>query len=150
MSKELKNTQEVSSRKMLLPYFIYLIIGCLLLQTFISFNDHEISLASNILLALVALSSALFIIPNKTKLNKIRFGYLVLSLGTFVIVNGSYHLHAYYLAVIKSPALVGGADYLPINNYWFGLIFGMPGFWALGLIVHIIASVALRGFEERR
>lgn len=140
MSKELKNTQEVSSRKMLLPYFIYLIIGCLLLQTFISFNDHEISLASNILLALVALSSALFIIPNKTKLNKIRFGYLVLSLGTFVIVNGSYHLHAYYLAVIKSPALVG----------WFGLIFGMPGFWALGLIVHIIASVALRGFEERR
>jgi len=43
----------------------------------------------------------------------------------------------------------GDANF-PIDDQWFGVLFGMFVIWGLGLLIHLAASIGSRGFEDLR
>jgi hypothetical protein len=35
-----------------------------------------------------------------------------------------------------------------LSEGWFGVLFGMFVIWGIGLLIHMIASIAQKGYEE--
>jgi len=132
--------ERLDINKILLPYMGILAAMCIALQIIIAVRGSKIDLVAGLLTVVVALYYAYFQVVNKFKLNKIRFGMLVSHVIGFVIINLSFHIHAGYL-------LISGQREV-ISEYWYGVLFAMFIFWGLGFLVHLTASVALRGYEE--
>lgn len=145
MSKSIEQAQE--AKRSLLQHTAVLLVSCTLLQIFIAIRGNHIDLVSQLLLACVALYYAWYHITAKNLLCRVRFGRLVAHLTGFLIVNLSYHAHAFILYVSNNPAIRGTADF-SIDSGWFGVLFGMTTFWGIGLLIHTIASIANRGYEE--
>ena len=145
MSKSIHQAQ--AAKRSLLQHVIVLLVSCTLLQVVIAVRGNHIDLVSQLLLACVALYYTWYHITAKDLLSKVRFGRLVAHLCGFLIVNLSYHAHAFILYVSNNPAIRGTADF-SIDSGWFGILFGMTTFWGIGLLIHMIASIANRGFEE--
>lgn len=140
---------DLNITKLLLPHIGILIALCLMLQLFVAVRGNEIDLAANIGLGVVALYYAYFhgLSQKGKSLKKVRFGRLVAHLSGFLIVNLSFHIHAFILYATNNPVM-SGSDGLLMNSGWFGVIYGMTCFWGLGLLIHLIASVGARGYEE--
>ena len=136
----------INARLLLLPYVLGLAAACALLQLFIVINGNRIGLGAQLLTGVVAIYYATYLILRRHELGKVRFARLVAHAATYAIVNGSFQLHAAILAIAGSDVLRGD-DYLPIDEGWFGPTLAMAGFWAVGLTIHSIASIAQRGFE---
>jgi hypothetical protein len=113
---------------------------CLLVQALIAVRGSQIDLIAGLLLLTVAAYYSYFLFSTRTALRRIRFGQLVAHAAGFVIVNISYHIHAGLLL------LLGKRDLLDEN--WAGVLIGMFVFWGIGLLVHLVASVAMRGYEN--
>lgn len=145
MTKSIDQAQKAS--KSLLAHTGIMFVSCAVLQITIALRGNKIDLISQLLLVGVALYYAWYHIVSKDQLSKLRFGRLVAHLVGFLIVNLSYHAHAFILFVTDNPA-IKGTDSFPINSGWFGVLFGMMTFWGLGLLIHTIASISNRGFEE--
>ena len=124
-----------------------MLVSCVLLQIFISVRGNHLDLVSQLLLACIALYYAWYHYASRAKLRRLRFGRLVAHVVGFLIVNLSYHVHAYILLATNNPA-IQGTDKFAIDPTWFGALFGMTTFWGLGLLFHLIASISYRGFEE--
>jgi hypothetical protein len=86
-------------------------------------------------------------LTSKKLLSRVRYGLLVAHVTSFLIVNVPFHLYAFIL-FMSNNAAIRGNDNFAISPDWYGVLFGMTTFWAIGLLVHTIASVANRGFEE--
>lgn len=84
---------------------------------------------------------------SKKILSRVRYGLLVAHVTSFLIVNLPFHLYAFILFMSNNPAIRGNENFALAPD-WYGVIFGMTTFWGFGLLVHLIASVANRGFEE--
>jgi membrane protein CcdC involved in cytochrome C biogenesis len=141
--------KELNVTKILLPHILILVGSCVALQIFIAVRGSEIDVAAYLGLSFVALYYAYFhSFSQKGKdLKRIRFGRLVAHLCGFLIVNLSFHIHAYMLYVSNNPVMAS-TDGLLMNEQWFGVIYGMMSFWGIGLLIHLIASVGARGYEE--
>ncbi len=145
MSKSIEQAQE--AKRSLLQHVIVMLVSCTLLQVVIVVRGNHIDLVSQLLLGCVALYYAWYHITAKDLLSRVRFGRLAAHLTGFLIVNLSYHAHAFILYVSNNPAIRGTQDF-SIDSGWFGVLFGMTTFWGIGLLIHMIASIANRGFEE--
>jgi hypothetical protein len=145
MNKPIEQAQEAKSS--LLQHTAVMLISCTLLQVVIAVRGNHIDLVSQLLLVCVALYYLWYHASAKNLLSKVRFGRLVAHLIGFLAVNISYHLHAFFLFIAVNPAIKGTGDF-PIDPGWFGVLFGMTTFWGIGLLIHMIASIANRGFEE--
>lgn len=132
--------EDLKVNKILLPYLGVLAVMCVVLQIIIAMRGHAMDLTAGVLTAIVAIYYAYSQITNRKKLNKIRFGRLIHHVIAFVIVNLSFHVHAGYLLVTGQQDL--------ITPDWFGVLFAMFIFWGLGFLIHLTASVAMRGYEE--
>lgn len=99
------------------------------------------------LFTLVFLYYVYYHITSKNLLAKIRYGRFVAHVVSYLIINISFHLHAFILFAQNSPA-IRGDQYFALSSDWFGVLFGMSTFWGIGLLIHMIASIANRGFEE--
>ncbi len=132
--------EELNVNKILLPYIGVIAGMCAALQLIIAVRGHEIDLLAGLLTAVVAMYYAYSHITSSSRLNKIRFGRLVHHTIAFVIVNISFHIHAGYLLVSGQKGL--------IQEDWYGVLFAMFIFWGLGFLMHMVASVAHRGYEE--
>lgn len=119
----------------------------IVLQIAIAYRGNKIDLISELLLVIVALYYVWYHYTSKNQLTQLRFGRLVAHVIGFLIVNLSYHIHAFILFITNNPAIRGN-DEFTINQGWFGVLFGMFVFWGIGLLIHLVASVANRGFEE--
>jgi hypothetical protein len=86
-------------------------------------------------------------VTSKKVLSRVRYGLLVAHLASFLIVNIPFHLYAFILFISNNSAIRGNENFA-ISPDWYGVLFGMTTFWGLGLLVHLVASVANRGFEE--
>lgn len=139
--------QVQNCKRSLLWHFAIMFIGCVLVQIVIVIRGSKIDLLSTALLGVVAIYYFWYQFASHGQLSRLRFGRLVAHVVGFLIVNLSYHLHAFILFVTNSPA-IKGSDELAIDPRWFGVLFGMMTFWGLGLLIHLIASIANRGFEE--
>lgn len=145
MSKSIDQAQ--AAKKSLLQHTFVMLVSCVILQIVIALRGNHIDLVSQMLLVAVALYYAWYHITAKDLLSRVRFGRLVAHLIGFLIVNLSYHAHAFVLFVTNNPAIRGTKDFA-IDSGWFGVLFGMTTFWGIGLLIHMIASIANRGFEE--
>lgn len=139
--------EAVAAKRSLLTFIGVLGLLCSALQIFIALRGSHIDTPSTLLLGATAVYYFWYQSAKSSLLCKIRYGKLVAHLAGFLIVNLSYHVHAFVLMVTDNAAIVGH-DYLPINADWFGVLFGMTTFWGVGLFIHLIASVANRGFED--
>lgn len=131
---------ELNINRILLPHLGILAGLCLLVQVLTAVRGSEIDLIAGLLLLAVAVYYFYFQYSARTALRQVRFGQLVAHAAGLVIVNLSYHLHAGLLLVL------GKRDLLDEN--WAGLLIGMFVFWGLGFLVHLVASVAMRGYES--
>jgi len=145
MSKSIDQAQE--AKRSLLRYTGIMLVSCIVLQIIIALRDNRIDLVSQLLLVGIAVYYAWYNITAKDLLCRVRFGRLVAHFIGFLIVNLSYHAHAFILYASNNPAIRGTQD-LGIDSAWFGVLFGMTTFWGIGLLIHTIASIANRGFEE--
>lgn len=139
------------ARKMMLTYTGVLLALNILVQLIIVMRDNKIDVVSTLVLGVVYVYYLYFsyLNPNtKNTLNQLRFGRLIAHVVTFVIVNVSYHLHAFILIIANSDSIRGNKDFL-MDPGWFGPLFGMLTFWGIGLLMHIIGSIISRGFEYK-
>lgn len=136
-----------AAKKSLLQHAAIMTVAVIALQLFIYAHGSVIDGSANLGLVVIALYYAWYHYSSRDLLARVRFGRLVAHLVGFIIVNVSYHLHAFILYVTNNPAIRGDKDF-SINQGWFGVLFGMTTFWGIGLLIHMIASIANRGFEE--
>lgn len=134
-------------KQSLLKYTGLMILFSTLLQIVIALRGNHIDFVSQLLLAVIAVYYFWYHYTTKDQLSKLRFGRLVAHLVGFLVVNLSYHIHAFVLFVTSNPA-IKGTDGFSIDPSWFGVLFGMFSFWGIGLLIHLVASIANRGFEE--
>lgn len=137
----------MNARKLLLPLALGVAGLCLAVQLVITARGDEIDLVAYLLLGVVALYYLGFLILRHDELDQVRFARLVAHAVAYVVVNGSFQIHAAILAMANSDALRAD-DHLPIDGGWFGITFAMAGFWAIGFTIHAIASISHRGFEN--
>ncbi len=131
---------ELSINRILLPYLGILSGMCLLVQVLTAVRGSEIDLVAGLLLSTVAVYYFYFQYSARNALRRIRFGQFVSHAAGFLIVNISYHMHAGLLLLLGKRSL--------IDENWAGLLIGMFVFWGIGLLVHLVASVAMKGYED--
>lgn len=134
-------------KKSLLQYTAVVVVLSALLQIFIAIRGNHIDFLSQLFLAIIAVYYFWYHYTTKNQLSKLRFGRLVAHLIGFLVINLSYHIHAMILFVTDSSAIKGTGEF-SIDSAWFGVLFGMFCFWGIGLFIHLVASIANRGFEE--
>lgn len=136
----------LNSSSVLLPYYLGIIAGLVVIHAVIAFSGSAITVLSALLLAALALAAGIYLWMRRHDIARIRFGSLVAHVALFVPVVASYSLHA---AVIGMRDPAGAADTL-LGSPWFGAVFLTTGLWGLGLMLHLVASIAQRGWEDRR
>ncbi len=141
----IKDVQE--AKNSLLKYFAIMFVLCTLLQIIIAIRGNRIDVVSQLLLGAVALYYVYYNYSSRNLLIRLRFGRLVSHLIGFLVVNVSFHLHAFILFDSNNSAINGDGNFA-IDPSWFGVLFGMLIFWGIGLLAHLGASIAKRGFEE--
>ena len=131
---------ELNIKRILLPHLGLLAGLCALMQVLIAVRGSRVDLIAFLLLAGVAIYYFYFQYSAGAALRQVRFGQLVAHAAGLVIVNLSFHLHAGLLLVLDKRDL--------LDESWAGLLFGMFVFWGIGFLVHLVASVAMRGYES--
>ena len=134
-------------KKSLLTYTAVMITLSTLLQIIIAIRGNHIDLLSQALLVGIAVYYFWYQSATKSQLTKLRFGRLIAHLIGFLVINLSYHIHALILFITDSPAIKGNGEF-SMDAAWFGVLFGMFCGWGVGLLFHLIASIANRGYEE--
>ena len=142
-------TTQLDTRRVILPYLATMTVLNVVLQVGIVIAGNKIGVTALVLTAAVAVVYALYHWQRRTALSQIRFGRLVAHLCGFITVNLGFHIHAAVLIVTNNAAIRGDADF-PIDDQWFGVLFGMFVIWGLGLLIHLAASIGSRGFEDLR
>jgi len=133
MNKAIEQAQ--TAKTSLLKHFGIMFALCAALQVIIALRGNHIDLVSQLLLVVVALYYAWYHYASRTLLRRLRFGRLVAHVVGFLIVNLSYHLHAFVLFVSGSVAINGSDAYFGIDEGWFGVLFGMTTFWGIGRLI---------------
>lgn len=134
-------------RRLLLPYVLGLIGLCAGLHLAIAATGNEIGFFATVLTGVIAAYYVVYLVRTRSILRRVRFAPLVAHAVTYVVVCGSFQLHAAILVFSNSANLRGDGD-LPVDAGWFGPTYAMAGFWAIGLVIHAVASVAQRGYED--
>ncbi len=127
-------------RKRLAAYAVAMLAGVSAVHVVIILSDQQITLASQLALVVVAIGYFAFYWANYRPLQRVRFGHLITHAIGYVIVNGSYWVHAAYLWASGQGSVIDSA--------WYGLLFGMGLCWGLGLAIHARATFAGQGFED--
>lgn len=138
---------QLNSRRVILPFLATMVALNIVLQVAIAFAGSEIGVTAYLLTAAVAVVYAVYHWTHRVTLSQIRFGRLVAHLCGFLTVNLGFHLHAAVLVSSNDEAIRGDASF-PIDDQWFGVLFGMFVIWGAGLLIHLAASIASRGFED--
>lgn len=139
--------QAQKSKKTLLRHFAIMVMAVTVLQIIIALRGNKIDIVADLILLAIALYYAWFHYASREMLSRLRFGRLVAHVVGFLTVTLSYHFHAFILYVSGSEAIKGNEDF-SIDQGWFGVLFGMTTFWGIGLLIHLVASISNRGFEE--
>jgi hypothetical protein len=142
------DTEAMNVRTLILPFALTLLGLVTAVQVVIVIDDNRVRLLSTLSLAVVAVFYACFFAMRGSRLRQVRFGMLVAHATAYAIVNVSYLLHGAVLIMVNSPAIRGDSYFL-LDPGWFGVTFGMATGWGIGLVIHALASIANRGWEER-
>ena len=129
------------SDKQLLQYALTITGGVLVVQLYIALLAHNrVDIWSMLLLALVALYMAWFLWWERRALRQRAYSGYLLHVLTYLLVNGSFWLHAGLLIV------TGNGN--SIDATWQGALFGMPLVWGAGLLLHTLGTLLSKGYED--
>ncbi|WGW13014.1 2TM domain-containing protein [Saxibacter everestensis] len=129
------------SRKDVVVYVAGVIAGLIATHAVIAFaDDGRITVRSTLLLAVVACFIAGFYLVRRPAIRQRRYAYYFLHVMAFLLVNGSYWLHAGILS------LDGRADVVAAT--WSGALYAMATFWGIGLLIHTLGAFLSKGFED--
>jgi hypothetical protein len=129
------------SNRQLMHYTGSLVIGLLIVHGFILLAaGGRITLLAALLLAVIAVYVAAFAVRNSTALRIRPYGLYFTHALAYLIVTGSFWLHAWLLA------LSGHRDTL--DQGWSAFLVSMSALWGLGLVVHTIGAVLSKGYED--
>jgi hypothetical protein len=140
----------INARSLLLPYLLAVVGGVLAIQAVIGVQGGEITVLAGAMTAVLAAAAAGFVAVRSRALRQVRFGLLVAHVGTFVPVVAGFTLHGLVRATDLARA-GGGADLVGaemLGTPWFGVVYVMTPLWGLGLLCHVVATVAQRGWES--
>jgi len=137
----------LDARKSLLTYFGILVASCLALQIVIAIRGSKIDIVAAILLGIIAIYYTYNEFTSRKISGQIRYGRLVTHLVGYLVINLSFHIHAFFLFINDSP-VIQGEEGLAFDGGWFGILIPMTTFWGLGLLTHAAGSIISRGFEE--
>lgn len=103
-------------------------------------DDGRMSALAGLALAGVAVFVVVFLYLRRAAMAQRRYGYYLLHVIAFLLVNGSFALHALVRYSAGSTEAVTGG--------WRGVLFVMPLVWSVGLLVHTLGTLASRGYEH--
>jgi hypothetical protein len=92
------------------------------------------------LLAAVALYMVVFTVRNATALRQRAYGTYFVHAVAYLIINGSFWVHAWILMLI-------GRDEM-LQQGWSGPLVSMSVLWGAGLLAHTIGAMLSRGYEH--
>jgi glucan phosphoethanolaminetransferase (alkaline phosphatase superfamily) len=147
-SNNQEGRSEINSTKILLPYTLVMLALVVIMQIINIVRKDIYSTTSSLSLVIVAAYYFYFNAKNHARLKKIRFGSLVAHFIGYSSVNLSY-LIASFIIYWNSTYTIIGEGSVSIPKEASGALYFMPIFWGFGLLIHIIASVSNRGFEEK-
>lgn len=111
------------------------------MQLYIALIAHNsVDVWSMLLLSLVALYMAWFLWWQRRALRQRAYAGYLLHVLTYLIVNGSYWLHAGLLFASGNGNLVDAA--------WQSALFGMSLIWGAGLLLHTLGTLLSKGYED--
>jgi hypothetical protein len=122
-------------------YTAALIAGVLVVQEYTALAaDGQITAGTGLLLAGVALYVVVFSVRNATALRQRAFGTYFAHVLAYLIINGSFWVHAWIL-------IFSGRGEI-LQQGWSGPLVSMSVLWGAGLLVHTIGAVLGRGYEH--
>ena len=122
-------------------YILLLSIGLAVYHTGIwVFQKSNLNIFSSI--ALIPIAALYFCTVKKYKKQLVKIPYLNLKLHyiTYILVNGSFWIHA-LLAKLVRPNFA-------LSSTWFGALLGMSLLWGTGLLVHTLVSIKRQGYDN--
>lgn len=114
--------------------------GVMATHVAIVLQDHKVTILAFLALAVVAIAYYVQTYRFRIVFRRVRHGSFLAHLSGYVIVVGSFYLHAGYLLASNQRDL--------IDANWYGLLFGMGLFWGLGLVTHAAGTFMTKGFED--
>lgn len=117
-----------------------MVAGVAVVHGIIVAQGQRITPISQLALGVVAIGYLVFFVTHYLELRRVRFALLGAHAVGYLIVNGSFWLHASYLWAS------GQGD--RVDSAWFGTLFGMSICWGLGLAIHAWRSAQGGGFED--
>jgi hypothetical protein len=122
-------------------YMGALVVGVLVVQGYTAFvADGRVTAGTMLLLAAVALYMVVFAVRNATALRQRAYGTYFAHAVAYLIINGSFWVHAWILKLI-------GRDET-LQQGWSGPLVSMSVLWGAGLLVHTIGAMLSRGYEH--
>jgi hypothetical protein len=140
--------QEINSKKILLPYTLIMLTMTTIMQVINIIRGNIYDLSSGSMLFIIFLYYLYSNYRNHSSLKKVRFGLLISHYIAYFLVNLSFVI-ASFAIYWNSIFTIIGDGYIQLPKEASGVLCFMPIFWGVGLLVHTIASVANRGYEEK-
>lgn len=131
--------QPISNRAVLI-YTAVLLVLVSIAQVVTVMRGHAIDVVSALALVPAAVWFALFTARHRAAIAMRAYGWLGIHVITYVLVVGSYWVHAGWLAGS------GRSDLL--EQGWGGPLVAMSAFWGIALIAHTICSIYAKGFDD--
>lgn len=134
-----QRVQPISDRAVLV-YAGVLLILVVAAQTVTVMRGHAIDVVSALALVPAAAWFALFTARYRAAIAMRAYGWLGIHVIAYVLVVGSYWVHAGWLA--------GRGDSNLLEQGWSGPLIAMSAFWGMALIAHTIRSIYTKGFDD--
>lgn len=131
-------------------YALSVTAASIAVQIVLAATGSRIGLLAGVLTAFIAVGYLGFLLYDRGRLGKVRFGLLVAHVVTFAAVVGGYLGHFFLLALNGAPAVTASVGDFAMDPGWFGVIVGMPTFWLIGLLTHALGAILGRGYEAPR
>lgn len=120
-------------------YLVVLVGLCLASHIVMGLRGQTFDLFDNLLWWAVSFVLLAYGRLGRPLLTSIRFGGLTIHALTFIVVNGSFALHAYGLA-LWNGRIDGG---IALDPSWFGPLLGMPAFWSVLFVGHAVLAFSV-------
>jgi heme/copper-type cytochrome/quinol oxidase subunit 4 len=133
-------TEPITNRAVI-SYFITMLLGVTLVQIYSAvFAGNRIELVSTLILAVVAIYYWIFSYTHAKQMRLRAYSRYFTHVLAYLLVNGSYWIHAALLVVSQKQGLLDGQ--------WASALFGMSIFWGFGLLAHTLGTFLSRGYED--
>lgn len=132
--------EPITNRRVVL-YAAILVVGMAVVQGYTAiFADSRITIVTGLLYAVIAIYAFVFPLRQRPSLRMRPYASYFVHVLTYLIVNGSFWIHAAILVWSgRGEVLASG---------WAGPLISMSVLWGLGLVVHTFGALTSKGYDD--